>query len=521
VRWKDSWIVVTIGLASLTLSALTGASPASADSDVFAGALRDDLNPDQTIREARQTLDQIGDHFDSGEYDRLTPSVFSAMSQVALAWSRIGWAKCLQGELLDAIQFLNSAWVLSQSGVVADRLGRVYEKEGQKEKARHFYALATAAGGADAQSAREQATRLSTSPDAAAQEIALASAELLEMRTVKMPASTGNPGSAQLALVFETSSKPSRAEFLDGDGALRSAVDKMREKEFLIRFPDVSSIKIVRHAQLSCTKADCSVVLQPVESLQGTSAPQAAKSADPPPAASPTGSRTSAESLIERAREVAFQFSQRLPNFVCQEFMSRFTQRGREDKVPLDMVSAEIIYEDGKESYRNVKIDNRPTDKPLEEIGGSWSTGEFASTLLELFHPNTHAQFGPGGGSTISGFRAQVYDFQVQSENSRWMLQAGSQKLAPAYGGSVWIDPNSARVLRIEMQARNIPPDFPMATVETAVDYAEVRIGERSFLLPVHAEALGCERGTSYCSHNMIDFRNYHEFKSEIKILPH
>jgi hypothetical protein len=23
------------------------------------------------------------------------------------------------------------------------------------------------------------------------------------------------------------------------------------------------------------------------------------------------------------------------------------------------------------------------------------------------------------------------------------------------------------------------------------------------------------------CSHNIIDFRNYHEFKSEIKILPH
>ncbi len=176
--------------------------------DVFAGALRDDLNPDQTIREARQTLDQIGDRFDSGEYDRLTPSAFSAMSLVALAWSRLGWAKFLQGETLDAIQFLSSAWLLSQSGVVADRLGRVYEKEGQKEKARHFYALATAAGGPEAQSAREQTTRLSTSPDAAALEIAQASAELPEMRTVKIPAAAGNTGSAQFALVFDIPANP-------------------------------------------------------------------------------------------------------------------------------------------------------------------------------------------------------------------------------------------------------------------------------------------------------------------------
>ena len=517
---RISGLLFTIGLASLTLSTQTGSSPTSTAPDVFADALRDDLNPDQTIREARETLDQIGDQFDSGEYDRLPPSAFSAMSLVALAWSRIGWAKFLQGETLDAIQFLNSAWLLSQSGVVADRLGRVYEKEGQKGTARYFYALATAAGGPDAQSAREQATRLSTSPDAAVQEIAQASAELSEMRTVQMPASTGNPGSAQFALVFETSSKPSRAEFLDGDGDLRSTADKIREKEFLVRFPDVSSIKIVRQAKLSCAPAGCSIVLEPVENLQGASAAQAAKSINPPPAASPTRSLAPAESLIERAREAAWQFSQKLPNFICQEFMSRFTQRGRQETKPLDLVSAEIIYEDGHESYRNVKIDNRPTNKPLQEIDGSWSTGEFASILVELFHPDTHTQFRSGGASTISGYSARVYDFQVQSENSRWMLHAGSQNLAAAYGGSIWLDPSTARVLRIEMQARNLPSDFPMATVETTVDYSEVRIGETSFLLPVHAEALGCQRDSSYCSHNIIDFRNYHEFKSDVKILP-
>src|SRR5580700_5410572 len=245
---------------------------------------------------------------------------------------------------------------------------------------------------------------------------------------------------------------------------------------------------------------------------------------DPPPAASrpanpaPTRSLTPSEALIERAREAAYQFSQKLPNFVCQEFMSRFTQRGREEKMPLDQVSAEIVFEDGQESYRNVKINDRPTDKPLQQIDGSWSTGEFASILLDLFHPATHAQFRSGGASPISGFNAQVYDFQVQSENSHWMLHAGSQNVSPAYAGSVWIDPNTARVLRIEMQARNIPSDFPMDTVESAVDYSYVWIGGTSFLLPVHAESLGCQRGTNDCSHNVIDFRNYHEFKADIKI---
>ncbi len=247
---------------------------------------------------------------------------------------------------------------------------------------------------------------------------------------------------------------------------------------------------------------------------------------DPPPAASPpadsvpTRSLSPAESLIERAREAAFEFSEKLPDFICNEFMARFAQQGRAQEMPLDVVSAEIIYDHAQESYRNVKINDRPTDKGLQEIGGSWSTGEFASTLVQLFHPATAAQFRSGGASPISGFSAQVYDFQVRSENSHWRLQSGSQTLVAAYGGSVWVDPKTARVVRIEMQARNIPSDFPMDTVESAVDYSYVMIGGTSFLLPVHAESLGCERGTRYCSRNIIDFRNYHEYKVDFRIGP-
>jgi hypothetical protein len=246
---------------------------------------------------------------------------------------------------------------------------------------------------------------------------------------------------------------------------------------------------------------------------------------DPPPFASPpadsvrTPSLSPAEALIEKAREAAFEFSENLPNFICQEFMARFTQRHRQE-TPVDVVSAEIVYDNTQESYRNVKINDRPTDKSLQEIGGSWSTGEFASTLLALFSPNTNAQFRSGGTSTISGVSARVYDFQVRSENSHWEVTSHSRTLNPAYAGSVWVDPKTARALRIEMQARNIPPDFPMDTIESAVDYSYVTIGGTSFLLPVHAENLGCQRDTGQCDHNIIDFRNYREFKVDFKIGP-
>ncbi len=253
----------------------------------------------------------------------------------------------------------------------------------------------------------------------------------------------------------------------------------------------------------SITKRDGQPDLPPCpDTAADTSVPE------PPPPSAP---------LIERARYAAFQFSQKLPNFLCQEYMARFVQRG-DDKRPLDIVQAEVVYNDGHESYRNVKVGGRPSDKGMTEIAGSRSTGEFASLLLDLFSSNTDAQFQDGGRKVIAGSIAEVYDFHVRQENSHWNIEFETQKIRPAYKGSVWIDPSTARVLRIEMQATDIPADFPVDHIETAVDYAYTSIAANTSLLPVHAETLGCERSSPDCSHNIIDFRNYHQFKADVKI---
>ncbi|MBZ5649532.1 MAG: hypothetical protein LAO18_03475 [Acidobacteriia bacterium] len=51
--------------------------------------------------------------------------------------------------MMEAMQYLNSSWILSQSGTVGNRLARLLEKEGQRDQARRMYALAVAAGGAE------------------------------------------------------------------------------------------------------------------------------------------------------------------------------------------------------------------------------------------------------------------------------------------------------------------------------------------------------------------------------------
>lgn len=224
--------------------------------------------------------------------------------------------------------------------------------------------------------------------------------------------------------------------------------------------------------------------------------------------------------VIQKARMAASEFTQSLPNYVCEEQMARYVNESqRVSWQPIDVLSMEVVYEAGKERYRNLKVSGKPTRKTMEELGGSWSTGEFASVLADLFSPATAADFEFRRESTASGQTALVYDFTVEQENSHWHIQVPSQTVIPAYKGSVWIDKRTSRVLRIEMQTRRMPGEFPLDKVESAVDYEYVRLGgAETYLLPVHSESLSCQRASFACSRNSIDFRNYHKYTSESEI---
>ena len=186
---------------------------------------------------------------------------------------------------------------------------------------------------------------------------------------------------------------------------------------------------------------------------------------------------------------------------------------------PQDVVTTDIVYENQKEDYRNIKINGKPAGKKMEELGGAWSTGEFGTILFNLFAPATQAEFHYRRDARIAGLTAKLYDYEVKKENSNWTIHMASQTYVPAYSGSVWIDPKNGRVLRIEMQAQNLPKEFPTDHIESAVDYEYVRLGDaQQFLLPVHSENLACQRGSSNCSKNVIDFRNYHKYSGESTI---
>ncbi len=271
-----------------------------------------------------------------------------------------------------------------------------------------------------------------------------------------------------------------------------------------------------------------------------TSAPpagQTAASTQPPPAGSPTvvgrssdtATRSTAaqlilpqeDPLIGKVREAAYNFSASLQNIFCPQITTRFgSQNPRQGWDTIDVVTADVAYQNGQESYRNIKATGKSTVQSMDELGGTRSTGEFSSMLQDLMSPATGANFRRSGTDSIHGRSAIVFTLDIPRERSHWRIEAPSQLYYPAIRGSIWVDKETSRVLRIEMEAANLPRLFPFDTVEAATDYDFIRLtaAEEEFLLPADAEVLNCERGSTACSRNRIEFHNYRKFDAATSI---
>jgi hypothetical protein len=222
------------------------------------------------------------------------------------------------------------------------------------------------------------------------------------------------------------------------------------------------------------------------------------------------------DDIIGAARDAADHLTDGLPNFLVQQNTTRYFSRAIPPQWQvLDVVTAEVASVNGKEDYRNIMVNGKPSNRPIEKTG-AWSTGEFQTVLDSLLSPYTAAVFHKTRDENIDGRSAYTYDFRVREENSNWDIHApDGSKATPAYVGTVWIDKETSNVMRIEEQTGSLPASFPFDKAESVVVYGFVRIDGKAYPLPIHSEILTCQRGSSTCTKNDIDFRNYRKFGAD------
>ncbi|MFN0100764.1 MAG: hypothetical protein ACKV2U_01610 [Bryobacteraceae bacterium] len=355
------------------------------------------------------------------------------------------------------------------------------------------------------------------------------------------------------ALILDTASKGTlqfrllaKTQFLDKDGqAIRDSLLKPGDQLQIGFNPDDEETALRVTLTRKGTEAEKEAAAKPAEVKKASEAEkeddapilrrgipdrvkreQARRQAEPEPPVDPGEFKEDAsvfgfntDPLIAAVRDAAGEFTESLPDFIVQQHTMRYVSNTKPPQwQAIDMVTAEVAVVNGKEDYRKISINGKETKRAIEKTG-AWSTGEFATTLQDILSPTTAAKFVKRGEQRIVGRDTVVYDYSVLQPNSHWsIIPQNSKSYNPAYKGAIWIEKASKRVLRIEQRALSFPDDFEFNRAELTLDYDFVRIGGKLALLPVRSENVVCQNGTTTCSRNELNFRNYRKFGAESAI---
>ncbi len=252
----------------------------------------------------------------------------------------------------------------------------------------------------------------------------------------------------------------------------------------------------------------------------------AAKPVAPKPAyvASPPPSNETQARVIEEARDKSMKYTDSLPDYICSQVTRRFVDpAGGEAWHATDVILARLTYFEKKEDYKLVTVNNTvAADKPYTSVGGAISQGEFGSMMRGLFNPESNAEFRWERWATVHGRSSYVFSYTVPVAHSQYTIhyQASAadkgRTIVTGYHGSIFIDQATNRVLRISLEADDIPADFPVRQSSNFLTYDFAKIGDTEFLLPSTAESRSLADHAT--TRNLIEFHNYRMFSADAKI---
>lgn len=181
------------------------------------------------------------------------------------------------------------------------------------------------------------------------------------------------------------------------------------------------------------------------------------------PATASLPSEKEANELLTKAREATLASLDEMPDFVVKQLVARSYAYAKTNNFQsADKLTVAVSYSADKgEDYKVLAINGIPQaeekgERNYMKVGGTTSAGEFVTVLASIFKPETRAEFRVVDTDVLRARRALVYEYSVKRSNSQQRITSVDlipQSTISGYQGKIWIDRETARVLRVEQEA--------------------------------------------------------------------
>jgi len=217
--------------------------------------------------------------------------------------------------------------------------------------------------------------------------------------------------------------------------------------------------------------------------------------------------------------EFALTYRRQLPDFIAQQTT---TSHGTSST---NLITAQVTFRQGREQYSHVTINGQhvPSTGTFPRNLRFTSAGEFGSFLVDLFTSPGVTEFKFRKESTLQGIPVAIFEFHIPSgDNKFWVLRdSKGRALRPEFRGEIWLEQQSGRPLREELEPAHLPADSEFASAKTITDYEMTPVGDVGvFLLPAKSETHLCVRQrTVSCMESVLTFHDYRKFAATTRIL--
>jgi hypothetical protein len=222
--------------------------------------------------------------------------------------------------------------------------------------------------------------------------------------------------------------------------------------------------------------------------------------------------------LGARIRQRVKQRFAHIPEYTCLETLHRFTGvASKNAPKQIDTVRMEVLVAGREELFDSPGGRNFKESNPGKFIASGFiGNGMFAGYLENIFMLG-NGLFQYRGEDDLEGRRAARFDFRVPSLLGGTVVEVPGARAIVGVAGTFWADPVTYDLIRLKIEAVDIPPILQMSQMTLIIDYAPMRIGEAEELLPQSGDMLML-RETGELHDNRFDFTHCREYQAESAI---
>jgi hypothetical protein len=220
---------------------------------------------------------------------------------------------------------------------------------------------------------------------------------------------------------------------------------------------------------------------------------------------------------LARAMNTNRDLLKRLPLYTCLETIERTRPRMRGRMSAGDVVQVDVGVGNGSEMYSwPGDTSFSSLDLPHLVMHGLLSTGMFSGFAHNLF-VGDQGIVKLTGKDMMQGHDAFRFTYLIPSLVNRWVINWDGKSGKLQETGEFWVDAQDYHLMRLQVDAQEIPPQMLLTSISLVMDYGIVQSDSDKTLLAMGGTLTAVENsGKVY--HNGVAFSHCHVFAAESKM---